>query len=77
MEEYMALVSMGQRFGTPWRPMEQGLVENVHKTTQSIMGMLVRDVADDGGSSDSDDGSNDVVHIANVHAAQGIGDCEG
>ena len=34
------------------------------------------DVADDGGLSDLDDGSNNVVHIADVHAAQDIGDCD-
>ena len=45
MKEYMSLTHIGHRFGTPWRPMEQGLVENMHKTTQSLMGMLVRDIA--------------------------------
>ena len=44
MAEFAALIGTGNRFGTPWRPMEQGLVENKHKETQKIMGMLVKDV---------------------------------
>ena len=31
MAEYTALVGLNRRFGTPWRPMEQGLVEGTHK----------------------------------------------
>ena len=46
MAEYGALVGVGRRFGTPWRPMEQGLVESRHKETQKIMGMLVKDKMD-------------------------------
>ena len=44
MQEYCALVGVGRRFGTPWRPVEQGLVEGLHKETQKIYGMLVFDV---------------------------------
>ena len=44
MNEYAALLGIGRRFGTPWRPMEQGLVEGKHVETQKIMGMLVKDV---------------------------------
>ena len=44
MQEYAAMVGIGHRFGTPWRPMEQGLVENKHKETQKIMGILVKDI---------------------------------
>ena len=44
MIEYGALVGLGHRFGTPWRPMEQGLVESKHKETQKMMGMLVKDI---------------------------------
>ena len=44
MKEYAALVGLNHRFGTPWRPMEQGLVERKHKETMKIMGMLVKDV---------------------------------
>ena len=44
MAEYTALVSIGRRFGTPWRPMEQGLVEVSHQETQRVMGILVKDV---------------------------------
>jgi hypothetical protein len=44
MAEYTALVGVGRRFGTPWRPVEQGLVEGVHKETQKITGMLVKDI---------------------------------
>ena len=43
MAEYSALVGLSHRFNTPWRPMETGLVENKHKDTQKIMGMLVKD----------------------------------
>ena len=39
-----AVVGLGHRFGTPWRPMEQGLVEGSHVETQKVMGMLVKDV---------------------------------
>ena len=44
MEVYGALMGVGRRFGTPWRPMEQGLVENKHLETQKVMGMLVKDI---------------------------------
>ena len=46
MAEYNALVGVGRRFGTPWRPMEQGLVESRHKETLKVMGMLVKDIMD-------------------------------
>ena len=39
MAEYSALVGVGRRFGTPWRPMEQGLVESRHQETQKVMGI--------------------------------------
>ena len=44
MAEYTSMVGMGHRFGTPWRPMEQGLVEGKHVETLKVMGMLVKDV---------------------------------
>ena len=44
MQEYSALVGIGRRFGTPWRPMEQWLVEGAHVETQKVMGMLVKGV---------------------------------
>ncbi len=44
MAEFTAVLGTGHRFGTPWRPMEQGLVENKHKETQKIMGMLIKDI---------------------------------
>ena len=44
MSEYTALLGMGRKFGGPWRPMEQGLVENSHKETQKVYGMLVTDI---------------------------------
>ena len=44
MSEYSALIGLGHRFGTPWRPMEQGLVEGVHQETQKVTGMLVKDI---------------------------------
>ena len=44
MQEYASLVGLNHRFGTPWRPMEQGLVEGHHKTTQKIFGLMIRDV---------------------------------
>ena len=44
MAEYTALIGMNRRFGTPWRPMEQGLVEGAHKETQKVMGIMVKDV---------------------------------
>jgi hypothetical protein len=42
MAEYSSLIGLGHRFGTPWRPMEQGLVESRHVETQKVMGMLVK-----------------------------------
>ena len=44
MLEYTSLIGLGRRFGTPWRPMEQGLVEGAHVETQKVMGMLVKDI---------------------------------
>ena len=44
MAEYCALVGLGRRFGTPWRPVEQGLIEGEHNATLKIYGMLVKDV---------------------------------
>ena len=44
MQEYCALVGIGRRFGTPWRPVEQGLVEGLHKETQKVLGMLLHDI---------------------------------
>ena len=44
MEEYTALLGIGQKFGVAWRPVEQGLVENEHKEVQKLFGMLVRDI---------------------------------
>ena len=44
MAEYAAIVGLNRRFGTPWRPMEQGLVESRHRETQKLMGMLVKDI---------------------------------
>ena len=44
MEEYTAILGIGQKFGTPWRPMEQGLVEGKHKEVQKLFGILVMDV---------------------------------
>ena len=42
MNEYCALVGIGRRFGTPWRPMEQGLVEGKHVETQKSWGFYSR-----------------------------------
>ena len=33
-----------QMFGTPWRPMEQGLVEGAHEEVQMLFGILVKEV---------------------------------
>ena len=44
MLEYTAVVGLGKRFRTPWRPMEQGLVEGKHRETLRIYGMLVKDI---------------------------------
>ena len=44
MKEYCALMGIGRRFGTPWRPVEQGLVEGLHRETQKVFGMLVVDI---------------------------------
>jgi len=44
MTEFMALLGVRHRFGTAWRPMEQGIVERSHQETQKILGMLLTDV---------------------------------
>ncbi len=44
MQEYTAMVGLGRRSGTQWRPREQGLVEGVHQETQKVMGILIKDV---------------------------------
>ena len=44
MEEYTALLGIGQKFGTAWRPVEQGLVEGKHKEVQKLFGILVMDI---------------------------------
>ena len=38
MAEYSSMLGLSHRFGTPWRPMEQGLVESSHLETQKVMG---------------------------------------
>jgi len=44
MAEFLALVNARHRFGTAWRPCEQGAVERAHQETSRILGMLVTDV---------------------------------
>ena len=44
MSEYSSMLGMGHPFGTPWRPMEQGLVEFRHLETQKVMGMFAKDI---------------------------------
>ena len=44
LAEYTALVGMNHRFGTAFRPMEQGLIERNRQEFQKILGMLVVDV---------------------------------
>ena len=44
MQEYRAFMGIGRRFGTPWRHVEQGLVEGVQKEARNVMGMLVKGV---------------------------------
>ena len=40
MAEYCAITGIGHRFGTAWRPCEQGLVEGAHRKTQLAYGVL-------------------------------------
>jgi len=44
MQEFTALLGLRHRFGTPWRPVEQGAVERVHQVAQQMLGVLVHDV---------------------------------
>ena len=44
MSKYAAIVGLGKRFSTPWRPMEQGLIEGKHVEGLKIAGMLVKDI---------------------------------
>ena len=44
MSEYTDLIGLRHRFGTPWRPMEQGVVERSHQESQKVLGYLMQDV---------------------------------
>ena len=44
LREYTSLVGIRQRFGTAWRPVEQGAVERMHQEEQKLLGILVHDV---------------------------------
>ena len=44
MSEPTSTIRCRHQFGTAWRPMEQGLVEGMHVTTQKLLGILIRDV---------------------------------
>ena len=44
IQEYVALMGIRHRYGTAWRPVEQGIVERSHQELRKIMGMLMCDV---------------------------------
>ena len=37
-------MGIGRRFSTPWRPMDLGKGERIHRETQKVVGMLVTDI---------------------------------
>ena len=44
MTEFAALIGLRHKFGTAWRPMEQGKVERMHQETQKLLGILMHEV---------------------------------
>ena len=44
MAELKALMNIGSRFGTPWRPVEQGAVERQHQEASRERGLLLLEV---------------------------------
>ena len=44
LAEYVALIGLKHRFGTPFRPVEQGKVERVHQEKQQLLGIVLLDV---------------------------------
>ena len=44
MAEFVSLVGMRHRYGTPWRPVEQAGVERIHQEMQTYLGILLLDV---------------------------------
>ena len=44
IREFLALAGVRQRYGTQWRPVEQGPVERMHQEMQKILSLLVHDV---------------------------------
>ena len=44
MKEFLAMVGLRHRFGAPWRPTEQSIVERIHQEMQKMLGILLLDV---------------------------------
>ena len=39
LQAFVALFGIRRLFGTPWRPVEQGVVERIHQKLQKILGI--------------------------------------
>ena len=44
MQEMTALLGVSRRFGTSWRPWEQGTVESEHREDQVLLALLIEEV---------------------------------
>ena len=44
MQEKTALLGVSRRFGTSWRPWEQGAVESEHREDQVLLALLIEEV---------------------------------
>ncbi len=44
LAEFCALIGLRQKFGTPFRPVEQAKVERVHQEKQKLLGIVLRNV---------------------------------
>jgi hypothetical protein len=44
LDELKAIMGIGSRFGTPWRPVEQGAVERMHQEASRERGLLLLEV---------------------------------
>ena len=44
LAEFCAHIRLKQKFGTPFRPVEQAKVERVHQEKQKLLGIVLKDV---------------------------------
>ena len=44
LAEFCALIGLKQKFGTPYRPVEQAKVERIHQEKQKLLGIVLKDI---------------------------------